>query len=142
MWRRYFALDDICIFFWNAPKSSIFNFGAFPVLKLITCFFLEMPHFFVFPEMPHFPIFRIRRHFGKNEEKKVRHFGKKCVINLKTGEAPKLNRFDFGAFQEKKWILSYSEERVFTNSNLKKKDCRQTPILFSGVKMTKNSLTV
>ena len=49
---RYFARDDMCIF----PIFNIFNFGAFLVLKLITCFFLEMPHFFmlVFPKMPQF----------------------------------------------------------------------------------------
>ena len=28
-------------------KSNIFNFGDYPIFKSITCFFLEMPHFFI-----------------------------------------------------------------------------------------------
>ena len=34
-----------------------FIFGSFSLLKLITCIFLKMPHFFmfIFLEMPHFP---------------------------------------------------------------------------------------
>ena len=47
MWRIYFLHDGIFIFSWNAPKSNIFNFGSFPVLKLITWFFPEMPHLYV-----------------------------------------------------------------------------------------------
>ena len=49
-------------FSWNAPKSNILIFGSFLVFKSITCFFLEMPHFFMFeiPEMPpgHFSRFQ------------------------------------------------------------------------------------
>ena len=29
----------------DAPKSKVFNFGVFSAWKLVTCFFLEMPHF-------------------------------------------------------------------------------------------------
>ena len=83
MWRRYFSRESICNFSWNAPKSNIFIFGSFLVFKSITCFFLEMPHFFlfVFPEMPHFSHFQNQigkmGHFRKNELKKVGHFEKK-----------------------------------------------------------------
>ena len=31
--------------FFSAPKSKTFIIGSFSVLKLITCFFVEMPHF-------------------------------------------------------------------------------------------------
>ena len=45
-------------------------------------------------------------HFRKNEHKKVGHFEKKHVIDLKTRKEPKMNMFDFGAFQEKLHMLS------------------------------------
>ena len=73
MWRRYFSRESYAYFSWNAPKSKIFIFGSFLVLKLITCFFLEMPHF-------SYLILKMGKmgHFRKNEHKKVGHFEKKA----------------------------------------------------------------
>ena len=85
-------------------------------------FFPEMPHFFlfVFPEMPHFSHFQ--NQMGKwgisrfSNIKKVGHFEKKHVIDLKTRKEPKINMFDFGAFQGKLHMLSrakYLLQRLF-----------------------------
>ena len=75
-------------------------------------FFLEMPHFFYVrfswnATFSHL-ILKIGKmgHFRKNDHKKVGHFEKKHAINFKTGKAPKLIMFDFGAFQEKLHMLS------------------------------------
>ena len=67
------------VFFPEMPQNRTYSFSVF---KSITYFFLEMPHFFmfVFAEMPHF--FHL-------------------ILNLKTRKQPKMNMFDFGAFQEK-----------------------------------------
>ena len=56
MWKMYFSRDSIFLIFWNAPKSKNFIFGLFSGLKLITCYFFEMPQFFMFEffEMHHF----------------------------------------------------------------------------------------
>ena len=83
MWRIYFVRDGKCIFSWNAPKSNIFIYGYFLVLKLIT-FFPKCPTFLCsfFPEMPHFSHLILKMgkmgHFRKNEQKKVGHFEKKA----------------------------------------------------------------
>ena len=45
-------------------------------------------------------------HFWKNEHKKVGHFEKKHVINFKTRKKPKMNMFDFGAFQKQMYMPS------------------------------------
>ena len=34
----------MAFFLRNAQNSNGFNFGTFSLLKLVTCFFLEMPH--------------------------------------------------------------------------------------------------
>ena len=53
--KDIFSHDGICICFSNAPKSNNFIFDSFFVLKLIRCFFLKCPNFFVrFFQMPHF----------------------------------------------------------------------------------------
>ena len=99
----YFAREDICSKMVKCPKLNIFIFASFPVLILITCFFLDMPHFFKFDnlEMPHYSIFRIRwkmGYFKIFEHKKVSISTKNHVIDLKTGKEPKMNVFDFEAF--------------------------------------------
>ena len=38
-------------FVFKMPQNrTLFIFGDFPVLKLVTCFFLEMPQFFMFED--------------------------------------------------------------------------------------------
>ena len=73
IWRGYFSRESICIFSWNASKSNILIFGSFLVFKSITCFFLEMLHFFVFvfPEIPHFPIWFWNWKNGAFQEKRT-----------------------------------------------------------------------
>ena len=41
--KKIYSRDGI--FHWNSPKLEGFNFSPFSVLKLVTCFFFEMPHF-------------------------------------------------------------------------------------------------
>ena len=48
-------------FVFEMPQNrTLFIFGDFPVLKLVTCFFLEMSHFFMFEdfEIPHISHFQ------------------------------------------------------------------------------------
>ena len=48
MWKMIMSCDSISLKFWNAPKSMNFIIGSFSVLKMITCFFFEMPNFLMF----------------------------------------------------------------------------------------------
>ena len=52
-------------------------------------------------------------HFRKNEYKKWGISRKKHVIDFKTGKIPKLNMFDFGAFQEKLHMSSRAKYLLF-----------------------------
>ena len=42
--------------YWNAPKSNIYIFGSFLILKLLTCFFSKFPTF-LYSKFLKFPIF-------------------------------------------------------------------------------------
>ena len=112
MWRRYFTRDGICIFFLKCPKIQHIQFRWFSHFKIDHAFFLEMTHFllFVFPEMPHFSYLILKMGkwgiSGKTNRKKWGISRKKHVIDLKTRKEPKMNMFDFGAFQEKLHMLS------------------------------------
>ena len=85
---------------------------------------LHMRAYAIFPEMPQNRTYSQNRtftynifeHIPKSNIKKWGISRKKHVIDLKTRKEPKINMFDFGAFQEKLHMLSrakYLLQRLF-----------------------------
>ena len=99
--------------FWNSPKSNVFIFGPVPISKSITCFFLEMPHSFMFEyfKMPNFFIILIRLgRWGISRFANIKKWGhsrKKHSIDFEMGKGSKLNWFYYGAFQDFRAYAAY-----------------------------------
>ena len=107
MWRIYFARDDICIFPEMSQNRTYSISVLFPFSNRSRAFFSRNAPFLCsfFLKCPIFSFSIIRWEnwgiSGRTNIKKGHFEKKKHVIDLKTGKAPKLNIFDFGAFQEK-----------------------------------------
>ena len=102
LWRMYFARDGICICFWNAPKSNIIHFWWFSCFNIGHMLFSRNAPLFMFEdfEMPHF---KCPSRFSNIKKWGISR--KKHVIDFKTGKEPKMNMFDFGAFQKQMHII-------------------------------------
>lgn len=112
MFKRILSCDDICIFLWNAPKWNIFIFGSFFRLKIIHVIFPQNPPFDCSKSLksPIFPMIRIRWENGAVQSSYFKTWSRprtNYVHNFETGKEPKLNTFDFGAFQRKMLMPSY-----------------------------------
>ena len=105
-------VEDVFCTWWHmqkflkCPKIEPIHFRFFPCFTVV---FLEIWCSKIL-KCPIFPIFRIRWEkwgiSGKTNRKKWGISRKKHVIDLKTRKEPKINMFDFGAFQEKLHMLS------------------------------------